>query len=162
MRLPIVAICHILGSCLSEFCWDTARWKHHKWLLSLLGHCYFSCVHLCVSVCVRVQLMRCPEICSVNRPPVLLLLQPAAKLPSLLVVGDGECSECNKCLLAQLIFYPWQKQAGSAEESVLCSKEQYSRLLVVLGERFSWVQQQMKKESVLPKKFFLFARNRFV
>lgn len=52
MRLPIVAICHILGSCLSEFCWDTARWKHYKWLLSLLGHCYFSCVHLCVSVCV--------------------------------------------------------------------------------------------------------------
>lgn len=97
---------------------------------------------------------------SVNTPSVSLLLQPAAELPSPLVVGDGECSEFNKCPLAQLIFYPLQRQACSAEESALCSEQQYSRLLMVLREMLFRIQKQMEKKNVSPKKFFPFARNR--
>lgn len=77
---------------------------------------------------------------SVNTPSVLLLLQPAAELPSLPVVGDVECTEFNKCLLAQLLFYPLQRLACSAEESTLCSKQQYSGLLVVFRETLFQIQ----------------------
>lgn len=85
-------------------------------------------------VCLR-NLIRCLLVHSVNMPSVLLLLQPAAELPSPLVLGDGECSEFNKCPLAQLVLYPIQRQACRAEESTLYREQQYSGLLVVLTER---------------------------
>lgn len=102
-----MATCHVSGSCLS---------------LSSLLHCEvdalqmaFLCLrpllfqHACASALAReglCNLIRCLAVYSFNKSSVLLVLQTAAELPVPRMVGDGECSEFNKCPLAQLLFLP--------------------------------------------------------
>lgn len=102
-----MAICHVLGSCPSlNLLWHEEVETLQIAFLSLWP-LLFQWVRVCVLACEGLcNLIRCLTVYSVNKPSVLLLLQTAAELSAPRVVGDGECSEFNKCPLAQLLFLP--------------------------------------------------------